>query len=447
MIIVLSLLACVGETTDSDRTDPLGTDSGSVAPSDPVDVLGLPEGVARNLVWISLDTLRRDALGRYGGPETPFLDGLLGQSVALDGHRACANWTLPGMLCQFMGRAPLDAGFFPGFVLENSTQATPEGLETLAGTLADADFMSIWLTSNPLVADALPDLTVQESLTLREHAPGAAITNEALSLAQRLVTQERRWSLFVHYTDTHTPYTPPAAYLEALEDLEPSPVDLTNTAELQALAQGHDHLTDEEFALVLAHLEGRYAAAIQYLDDQLQILWDGLDASGLLDDALVVVSSDHGEQFFEHDDFTHGQTLHAEEINAVGALWHPELVPTAWSEQTLAEDLGVSLVYLLGLEPLPLATGLRVGTRTTDDPGHAFFLREDTVPVHALELDDWRLLTDWEGATALYAIDGDPGEQADQVSAEPLVLARLQEALAPYKAQAQDAFPELSPAR
>ncbi len=69
------------------------------------------------------------------------------------------------------------------------------------------------------------------------------------------------------------------------------------------------------------------------------------------------------------------------------------------------------------------------------------------LPVHVLELDDWRLLADWEGNTALYAIEAGPGEQTDQASAEPLALAMLQEALAPYVAQAQDAFPELSPAR
>jgi arylsulfatase A-like enzyme len=448
VILLFSMLACTGASSDTGTGTATGTDTAPHTDTAPVvDALGLPEGIAHNLVWISLDTLRRDALGRYGAPQTPFLDDLLARSLALDGHRACANWTLPGMLCQVMGRSPLDAGFFPGFAIEDSTQATPDGLETLASTLADADFNAAWLSSNLLISDALPDLADSDSLTLREHATGRAITEEALFLANIVGATDRRWSLFVHYSDTHTPYTPPEPYLGALEALAPSPVDLTNTAALQTLAQDHDDLTDEEFALVVAHLEARYAGAVQYLDDELQILWDGLEAAGLLDDTLVVVSSDHGEQLFDHDDFTHGQTLHAEEVDAVGALWHADLPATAWTGQTLAEDLGVTLVHLLGLEPLPNATGARVGTRSDETPGHAFFLGMDAVPSHALDLDGWRLLWDWEGTTSLYALGTDPGEQDDQAAQEPQVLATLQDALAPWVDQAQVAFPELTPAR
>ncbi len=61
----------------------------------------------KHLIGISIDTLRRDAVGRYNSAitDTDFLDGLLAKSVALDNHRSCSNWTFPAMTCAFTGQS------------------------------------------------------------------------------------------------------------------------------------------------------------------------------------------------------------------------------------------------------------------------------------------------------------------------------------------------------
>ena len=451
MFLFSCLLACgapgPGGGSGLDDTHTAATDTVDTADSGPgPEALSLPAGAASHLVWISLDTLRRDALGRYGGAETPFLDGLLSDGVSLDGHRSCTNWTLPAMLCQFMGRSPLDAGFYPGFNPDDTSRDSPEGLTTLATALNTGGFQAAWLSANPLLSDALPDLARPEALTIREHEVAKFLTAEALVLAGALDQNSERWSLMVHYTDTHTPYVPPDSYLDALDLLEPCPVDLTDKSVLIELDQGTLDLSDAEMALVLAHLEARYAGAVQYLDDELAALWEGLASAGLLGDTLVVVSSDHGEQFFEHGLFSHGRALHAEEVDAIAGFWLDGLEPAAWSGPTLAEDVGVTVAHLLGLDPLPDATGALVGTRSSQVPGHAFFLGRIRVPAHVLDLDGWRLLYDWEGTTALYDVVADPGEQVDLAASEPEALAEMTEALQPFMAQAQAVFPDLEPA-
>lgn len=66
--------------------------------------LGAPP---RHLLMISIDTLRRDQLTRYGGHgNMPFLDGLLDEGVALDDHVACSNWTLHSTVCAMTGTYP-----------------------------------------------------------------------------------------------------------------------------------------------------------------------------------------------------------------------------------------------------------------------------------------------------------------------------------------------------
>src|SRR5688572_12655941 len=68
------------------------------------EVLRFADGPPRNLLVISIDTLRRTALGRYGGGPTPTLDALLAGGVALDDHVQCANWTMASMTCTLSGR-------------------------------------------------------------------------------------------------------------------------------------------------------------------------------------------------------------------------------------------------------------------------------------------------------------------------------------------------------
>ena len=99
---------------------------------------------APNVLLISIDTLRRDALGRYGGAETPFLDGLLAGGVPLDDHRSCSNWTLDAMTCVLSGRYAWDLDYAPsaGTALNEGRDVggLPEGVELLADHLRAAGF-------------------------------------------------------------------------------------------------------------------------------------------------------------------------------------------------------------------------------------------------------------------------------------------------------------------
>jgi hypothetical protein len=68
----------------------------------------------RDLIMISIDTLRRDSVGRYDGSDrTPFLDSLLAQGLTLDAHHACSNWTYGSILCGLGGADGVDVGWVP----------------------------------------------------------------------------------------------------------------------------------------------------------------------------------------------------------------------------------------------------------------------------------------------------------------------------------------------
>ena len=91
------------------------TDDSSTASTTTSQVLRFSDGVApANIFILSIDTLRRDHLTRWGGPGlTPFLDGLIEGGVVLDDHVQCSNWTFASMSCTTLGRAGRDLEWVP----------------------------------------------------------------------------------------------------------------------------------------------------------------------------------------------------------------------------------------------------------------------------------------------------------------------------------------------
>ncbi len=107
-----------------------------------------------NVLLISVDTLRRDTVGRYAGTEdTPFVDGLLASGLVLEDHAGCSNWTAPSFHCLYTGARPLDLGF----VVESGDDqvpGTPRRLDTLPEALEEVGFTGRLVTSNPWLEPA-----------------------------------------------------------------------------------------------------------------------------------------------------------------------------------------------------------------------------------------------------------------------------------------------------
>ena len=171
--LLLLSLACrpkatgAGDTAPADTTAPetvplvpgsLGDACGAEDVPSSEGALSFSGAAPRNLLIISIDTLRKDRVGRYsGGGDTPFLDGLLAESVVLDDLMACANWTLPGVYCAVSGHAMFEAGLEPidPSRLEQPDYIDPD-LGTVASWLNDAGWATSLVTTSKLFSRALP---------------------------------------------------------------------------------------------------------------------------------------------------------------------------------------------------------------------------------------------------------------------------------------------------
>ena len=442
------LLACSDKTADPSET---ATDVARDVTDDSgqdINVTGIYEETPRNLIVFSIDTFRRDYLARYGNTEglTPFLDGLTSESVVLDDHTSCSNWTFPSVLCTLSGRSNLETGFMPR-LSSNTREQAPAERWSLAGHLKDRGYYTTFHITNSWLSDEW----LNDQGYSYQAIPGTGNATEIYQIArdhllESVDTEADKWMMHVHVKEPHAAFNPPEEYLDGLDALPDIPWDLTNKDYHYDVAMdGWEDLSPEEQELLEAHLLVRYAGEVRYLDDQLAAIWADLEQRGLLDDTLVLFFSDHGEAFWEHDVHTHAYTLYAEENAAVAFLWREGLVPMAWSGPTNHTDLAPTVLTAMGLDVPDGVTGLSVGSGTDD---RLFY--SDSVArwgmVQGVRKQNWRMMYRWStGEKWLYDLDADPLETDNLYAPDHPQVIELWEFLTPRMEQAELLVTEFTP--
>ena len=300
-----------------------------------------------DVIFISIDTLRRDAVGAYGNPAgfTPNLDRLAARGVRLADLRAPSSWTLPSHGAMLTGRYPWSLG------LRTVADALPPRARTLAEELAARGYDTYGVVTH-LFVDA--PYGFGQGFDRIDH-PNSERAADTVALAERWLAKRRAnvpAFLFLHFYDPHWPYRPPAdvpdRLLAGTTEADRREVDRHNDAFelIDALRGGPPSLTATARAL--------YHAEIWAVDRELGRLFDRLDRAGR--PTIVVVTADHGEMFGEHDMYGHGMTLFEDEIRVPGLLAGPGIPADRVVEGPCSSvDL---LPTLLGCLDLPVPPGL-----------------------------------------------------------------------------------------
>jgi len=169
---------------------------------------------------------------------------------------------------------------------------------------------------------------------------------------------QKDFFLWIHYLDPHQPYTPP---LNFLPKKEPAPSIGTRFANLKGVRDGSfvPSLVEREWIKEL------YKAEVRYVDENIGKLLDALKQLNLYDESLIIFTSDHGEEFWEHDGFEHGHTLYNELLRVPLIIKLPlsaskgkisEAVPTEGIMPTILDicKIGYKSEYLTAGSLLPL---------------------------------------------------------------------------------------------
>ncbi len=291
-----------------------------------------------NVIVVVLDACRRDALEPYGAlpGASPAVAQLAGRGAAFDEVYATACWTAPSHASFFTGRLPRALGLagVPGGKppdirphLEAERERILARVLRRAGYRTAAMSANLWVTpeggygigfdefvavnsgrQSNLYADGL-----RNRLSRWRHAVAATADDGAAEIETNLHNwlgaSNDPFFCFVNLGECHSPYLPPRPYavgspIERVRVIEDSRRHYTVQAIWRTCLGG---FPVSEAAL--ARLRRQYAASIRYMDDWLARLLEELDRSGRLDETLVIVTADHGENFGEGGLISHGLSL------------------------------------------------------------------------------------------------------------------------------------------
>jgi len=392
-----------------------------------------------NVLMISIDTLRRDQLGRYGGEERPFLDGFLADAVLLDDHRSCSSWTYHSAVCALSGADQRAIGFMPQRREDVGIPSLPSEVATLAQSLGRGRSTAL-VSGNTFIGLGTGLERGYDRVVVEAMLDGADIVDHGLSF----LDDEARgdWFLHLHFMDPHMPYDPPEEYLSAVPESE---FELVRQSDFEALHHEWDDLSEAEQALARADAMARYSGNIDYLDDQLARLFGALEARGALDDTLVVLWSDHGEQFWERDRFAHGNGVNYEENAAIAAFWAKGVEPLVWQGMTSHEDLLPTVLGALDVSAPESVEGRAAGTGRSCRFAGSF---DQVLDRNQQSVEDggWRLVYTWTGGLELYELASDPTEQVNLYAPGHPETARLWPLLEPRVRRAEALISDPEPA-
>ncbi len=424
---------------------------------------------APNVLLIVLDTIRSWNLGVYGYSRntTPELVSWFGDGVRFDHALSSTSWTLPSHATMFTGRwphelsadwlTPLDRrhptlaevlgsqGYSSAGFVANTTYASYEsGLGRGFGHYRDYPVTSAQVVLSSGLGRYLAGSRFVRRKLLRVSAED--INRKVLGwLDDR--DQDRPFFVFLNYMDAHGPYQPPepydtlfsapgsSAYIEHLREDTPAR-EWTPAARQAAL--------------------DKYDESIAYLDAQLGRLFSELKSRNLWDNTLVIVTSDHGEEFGERGIFYHGNSLYRASVEVPLLLRLPgrvppgATVPAAVSLRDLAATI-LDLSGATGRERLPGKSLARFWDGGSSRPDTVLMelsylarLPKGTPiargPMKSLMVDHMRLISNGDGQEELYDFLADSTDSVN-LAARP----DQQGVLADLRAALQAMFPRRRP--
>ncbi len=272
-------------------------------------VIYVPQQETKNVLLISLDTLRADHVGCYGYPRetSPNIDLLARDSAVFLNTFATSSWTLPSHVSLMTSLNCINHQVY------NNDQKIDPSILTLADVMRENDYFNGAITGGAFVKGSFGFNKGFDSYRVAGNiiSPDSAHKICRASLNWIRKHKDRNFFLFVHTYQIHTPYESPAPYNEYF---------LADDAEYKRIRQHKFRFYQENrYSPVTDKFKQNiidlYDAGILYTDAVLiKTLVDELKALGIYDNTMIILLSDHGEEFYEHKGWAHSHSLYNEII-------------------------------------------------------------------------------------------------------------------------------------
>lgn len=389
-----------------------------------------------NIILVTIDSLRADYV--HGDrADTPAIDSLAADGTAIPNAIAQGPFTTFSMPSLFTGQYPSS---LPSIDFVDGVEGVlVEGGVTLQERLSEVGYTTAGFHSNPLLSEMFgfhvgfdhfydslnSSLSVSSErfqilidkvrrlLRTTAYVPAADITERALSWLEK--NDAEPFFLWVHYMDVHGPYQPKSGftYFEKYR---------SEWLWQKAIQRPAEVTTRERLRLREAYVD-----EVEYTDESIGHLLNGLQNGGYYDDAFIALTADHGDEFAEHGSYSHESKLY-DELIRVPLIVKPSegtTIRRAPSQIPLL-DVSASVVDVGGAATVGLdGTSLLADADEAGTETHVISeAKLSPQYIGSIRTNDWKYI---RGTTEeeLYDLEADPGETKNVAEAESDILSDL----------------------
>jgi len=395
-----------------------------------------------NLLLLGIDSLRADHMSLYGYHRltTPHIDKLAQGGTVFEFAFSPSIPTTPGYASMLTG---LDC-FSTNVVALRHQGPMAENVVTLAEVLKAEGYNTtcVGFDGNPASRGFDSYLSYEGWGSFEEgRSPKAENLNKvAIPELERLAKDNKPFFLFLRHMDPHSPYLPPAPFERMFyggDEFDPNNDSLKPVYEFKPFADYFKSwfppgCTDKEYIIA------QYDGAIAYMDACIQNIFAKLEALGLKENTLIVITSDHGETLHDHECWYDHHGLYDCTLRVPLVFHYPGKVPAGkrYSDYCQLKDIMPTILDLMGIEHnlkfdgrslVPLMRG------EWREPEPEFYITECTwMRKHGWRTPEWKLIHALEPdfhfkpEVELYNLIKDPGENHNVADEEPEVVAMLE---------------------
>lgn len=390
-----------------------------------------PEVRRPDVVLLQADTFRADNLVAYGGrPEiAPHLNALAEESLVFRQARSVSTHTLPAHATLLGGLFPREAG------ITGTARALPTQLATVAELFSRRGYRTLAITDSVLVSSTYE---MDQGFEWFDEEHGTIESTVARVRSALDAGDGRPLFLFVQSYRAHSPYTVSSEARSALASILRPDDDYTAlAARMLPYLRGHDghSLKDPGVPAMIAELERLYRGSSADLDRGFGALIADLDRRGLRESGWLVLTSDHGEAFGEHDAIYHGGPVWEELLRVPLLIRGPGIEPGVIEIPASLIDLAPTLAWMGGFLPEPEWRGRSLLPEPAPRPLFAFQGGVDRLHSTLCVIEDGRKLTAFEDPEALargellaaFDLGTDPAEDDNLIGGQASWPGRLLE--------------------
>ncbi len=379
-----------------------------------------------NILIYLVDCLRPDHLPFFGYEKdtAPHMTEFSRDCVLFENAYAQSSWTRPSVGALFTGLYPFQ---HQAITLKSGLAAA---LQTLAEQLKNAGFYTIGISSNAGIKEFFNFNQGFDYFMYHSNLDGGLAETLNTYAVSHFQAKQSPFFMYIHTMELHRPYN-------IKEEFYPKDTGPPNIVVVEKRGE-------ERYRVDLNHTLRMYDASIKQNDKAFGDLMAELKRLGLYEETLVILMSDHGEEFYEHEGFAHGQTLYQEQVKHLFIVKLPQQLNAGRTIVDNVQEIDIfpTLLDLVG-ESIPTYLSgnslktLLFAPDSTDAPVHneIFLETGSNLDKKAIVYGKWKLIhtglewTDDIREYELYNLDTDPGERTDLIGRGPIITQYLRNRL------------------